>query len=186
MSNTSPTKKEREDYGRDAFAVSSLRTADIEIDRLLECHQGADRDFVLIEAISASILIFYLRPFKGRDPFRLDKSIVPAEFLDLHKGFEDMRDKVIAHRDANLPLASWGGPNDFGFIFDGQTIMPSVYKSLLDPIKAIELKKLIHCLLQILAPRIGSFYQKHLNAPPPPGHYLISIENTPASWFTMV
>ncbi len=178
-----PTKEEREAYARDAFAVSSLRSADVEIDRLMGCYQSNPPDFVLVEALSASVLVFYLRPFKGKPPFRLDKATIPAEFQKLHEDFEVMRDKVIAHRDANLPPATWGGPNDFGFIFDGRTIMPRVYLGILDPVKAVDLKKLIHRLLAILEPGIGSFYQKHLNPPPLPGHYLISMEDAPVAWF---
>lgn len=179
-----PTKEEREAYARDAFAMSSLRSADVEIDRLIECYQRNAPDSVLVEALSASVLVFYLRPFKGRPPFRLDKAIVPAEFQKLHEGLEVVRDKVITHRDANLPPATWGGPDDFGFISEGTTIMPRIYQSILDSANALELKKLIDRLLAILVPRIGSFYQKHLNPPPSPGHYLISIEADPVHWFS--
>jgi len=181
-----PTKEEREAYARDAFAISSFRSAGDGIDRLMGCYQRNSSDFVLVEALSASVLVFYLRPFKGKAPFRLDKAIVPAEFQKLHEGFEVMRDKVIAHRDANLTPAIWGGPNDFGFVLEGTTIMPRIYRSILDSAKAMELKKLIHRLLAVLKPRIGSFYQKHLNPPPSPGHYLISLEAAPVNWFSKV
>lgn len=184
MSATAPTKGEREAYARDAFAVSSFLSADVEIDRLLQCYTRDPVDEVLVEALSASVLVFYLRPFKGKPPFRLDKAIVPVQFEELHSGLEIQRDKVIAHRDANLPPATWVGPNDFGFIFDGKTIMPRIYLGMLDPARAIELKKLIHLLREILEPRIVSFYQKHLVPPPSSGHYLISLKESPANWFS--
>lgn len=184
MSATAPTKEEREDYARDAFAVSSFLSADLEIDRLLECYTKNPVDEVLVEALSASVLVFYLRPFKGKPPFRLEKAIIPAQFEELHNGLEIQRDKVIAHRDANLPTAMWGSPNDFGFIFDGRTMMPRIYLGMLDPARAVELKKLIHHLREFLEPRIGSFYQKHLVPPPSSGHYLISLEESPSSWYS--
>ena len=179
-----PTKEERESYARETFAVSSFLSADSEIDRLLKCFSERPPDQVLLEALSASILVFYLRPFKGRHPFRLDKDIVPPQFKELHKGFEEQRDKVIAHRDANLPNADWGSPNDFGFVFDGKTMMPAVYVGIMAPERAIELKKLIHYFRGLFEPRIGDFYRKYLSPPPSPGHYVISIEESPTAWFS--
>jgi hypothetical protein len=60
------------------------------------------------KAITMAMTIAYSRPFKQRRGVKLGEEVVPVEYLETHRGIIEHRDKVIAHRDLDGPVAEWG------------------------------------------------------------------------------
>ena len=59
-------------------------------------------------ALTAAIVTAYARPFKQRPEVKLIDDVIPTEFRPLHDEAIVQRDKVIAHRDLDGPVATWG------------------------------------------------------------------------------
>jgi hypothetical protein len=182
-----PTLAERLDYARDTFAAHSFRTALRHIEIMLSLKEPS-RD--MLEALSASILTFYFRPFKkSRQPaLLLSRETVPPEYMEVHKNFEIHRDKVYAHRDLDAPDAPWGNVNDVGFVVSegSQSFMPAVYSGVMAASEAKALHGLILKLLGILEPKIGEFFSKHVvTHTPSDGHYVVVLKETSGPWFEL-
>jgi hypothetical protein len=55
--------------------------------------------------LSVAIVTLSARPFKQRKAVRLTEDIVPAESRGTHDDVIEIRDKSIAHRDLDAPVA---------------------------------------------------------------------------------
>src|SRR5207248_8739868 len=77
-----PSKDARLEIWKVTFARSSFIQAKRACDALLNIGPAAPG--VLVSALSTTALVFYARPFKQDPEVKLDKAVVPAEFLEFH------------------------------------------------------------------------------------------------------
>lgn len=105
--------------------------------------------------------------------------MVPPEYSRHHKELETHRDKAVAHRDVNLEDASWGNPNDAGFIKEQDGLTPRTYLSLLTIEHANAMDRAMDAMVRALKREIAWFYQAHVSDDLPEGHYVVSIDENP-------
>jgi hypothetical protein len=103
---TSPSRIERITFWKHAYARSSFIQAGL-FAQLLVQNDPPDGS-VPRQALTYAIVTAYCRPFKQRNEVRLSRDVVPFDFLKLHDETVEMRDKIIAHRDLDGPIADWG------------------------------------------------------------------------------
>jgi hypothetical protein len=101
-----PSKAERISFWQHAYARAAFAQAD-DLSRLL-LHENPPFNSNPRLALTAGIVVAYARPFKQRSLVKLSSDVVPAEHRELHNKTIELRDKVIAHRDLDGPIAEWG------------------------------------------------------------------------------
>src|SRR5437667_9256738 len=101
-----PTKTERVSFWKHSYARSSFIQAREFATLLLRANP------LLLSPLRAAatfgVVTAYARPFKQRREVRLSRDVVPRQYRELHDETIEMRDKIIAHRDINGPIAEWG------------------------------------------------------------------------------
>ncbi|MDD4869750.1 MAG: hypothetical protein PHR77_04255, partial [Kiritimatiellae bacterium] len=104
-----PTQTDRFEFWKFAYARAAFVDAKIFAEELLA--SGSALHSATRKAFSIAIATAYARPFKQRSVVRLSEDIVPAEHRETHDGVIEIRDKVVAHRDVDGPIAE-----DFGLL----------------------------------------------------------------------
>src|SRR5262249_38074239 len=103
---STPNKAERITFWQHAYARASFVEARINCKWLLETDPPPNSNFR--RAVSIAVVTLYSRPFKQRKAVRLSENSVPREFRESHDEIIEIRDKSIAHRDLDAPVAEWG------------------------------------------------------------------------------
>ena len=101
-----PPLEERIAFWKHAYARASFVDARIFLEQILEGQMALT--YPVRKALSIAALVTYCRPFKQREAVRLPGDVIPAKYHDLHDSLIEMRDKVVAHRDLDGPIADWG------------------------------------------------------------------------------
>lgn len=101
-----PSLEERIAFWKHAYARASFVDARIFLEQILESRMSLTHP--VRKAMSIAALVTYCRPFKQRSTVRLPDEIIPVQYNDLHDSLIEMRDKVVAHRDLDGPIADWG------------------------------------------------------------------------------
>jgi hypothetical protein len=101
-----PTQTERISFWQHSYARSSFVEARIQCELLLKTNPPPNSG--LRRALTIAIVTLYSRPFKQRKAVRLSEGVVPSEFRPTHDDIIEIRDKSIAHRDLDGPVADWG------------------------------------------------------------------------------
>lgn len=176
-----PSKSERISFWQHSYARSSFIQARLFIDLLLRINPPMND--TLRGALTIAIVVVYCRPFKQRDPVRLPKSIVPTEYRDAHNSTEDIRDRVIAHRDLDGPVTDWGFVSQLQVIVQSKQLTIPTISSIITDDKARELLPLLDYLIPKMDESVESFVHRYL----PPfasmdGAYVVSLDDNPKQW----
>ena len=177
-----PTQDDRLEFWKFSYARSAFVDAQIFAEELLA--SGAPLHSTMRKAFSIAIATAYSRPFKQRSAVRLPKDIVPAEHRETHDSVIDIRDKVIAHRDVDGPIA-----DDFGLlnqlritIRNGELIVNTISPTMPDD-KAEQVLRLTQCMVKKMDYHINTFVQKLLpSAITSQGTFTLSLEENPSEW----
>lgn len=189
MSKARPTLEELKLYASHTFAISSFISVSRQIAEFLKLKpdQDIEEHRELCEALSTSILTNYFRPFKGRPPFRITEEAIPPEHMPIHRELEVQRDKIYAHRDHNLPDATWGNVNETGIVvgIDG-SIMPKVLIGIMTEQRMKELGRLVEVLDNHYGAKVSAFIRLHVPPGIVPGEYVFNLKDDEEPWLKMV
>lgn len=97
-----------------------------------------------------------------------------------------MRDKVIAHRDLDGPIADWGFLSQLRVEVQGSEALIHTLSPSIEDLRARQLSQLIDVLVPIMEERIQPSLRSYLNPPPADGSYLVSLDENPVDWLRRV
>ena len=133
--------------------------------------------------MSVAIVTLYARPFKQRKVVRLSEDIVPAEFRSTHDDIVEIRDKSIAHRDLDAPVADWGFISQVRVNVQAGELTINTISPILTNEKAHELLRLLDALIAQVAAVPLEFINKYLvRMHASDGSYIVSLDDSPSSW----
>jgi hypothetical protein len=176
-----PTKAERISFWQHSYARASFTEARIECELLLSTNPLPNS--TLRRALSVAIVTLYARPFKQRKVVRLSEDIVPAEFRSTHEDIVEIRDKSIAHRDLDAPVADWGFISQVRVNVQAGELTINTISPMLTNEKAHELLPLLDALIAQVAAVPLEFINKclvHMHASD--GSYIVSLDDSPSPW----
>jgi len=176
-----PSKAERISFWQHAYARASFAQARLECQFLLSTNPPLNS--TLRRALTIAIVMLYSRPFKQRKSVRLSEDIVPAEFRSTHDDIIEIRDKSIAHRDLDAPVADWGFISQLLVNIQSGELTIDTISPLLANEKAHELLPLLDALIGKMAAVSLEFINKHLSQMHAfDGSYVVSLDDSPSSW----
>lgn len=177
-----PDKTIRTEFWKFAYARSSFVDTRIFAEYLLAA--GVDMRYPLRRAYSFAITTTYARPFKQRQPVRLSEDLVPAAHKMTHDGIIEIRDKIVAHRDINGPIAE-----DFGLLNQVQIVLSSgeLQVNTISPIMGDDKVREVVPLAAEMEKKMDYHLHKYLNKLKPhigwhDGRYALSLEDNPEQW----
>ena len=180
-----PTKEERIEFWKHAYARASFVDARIFAEQVLAA--GLPLQHPVRKALSIAVLTTYCRPFKQRPVVRLADTVVPAAFADLHESLIEMRDKVVAHRDLDGPVADWGFVSQLEIAVDEGGLEIRTRSPVVLDAKARELLPLLDVLIGQMDAKVDQFVQQHLAALiRDPGVHVLQIDGDPNAWTTRI
>lgn len=176
-----PSKAERISFWQHAYARSSFVEARLECDFLLSANPPPNSP--LRRALSIAIATLYSRPFKQRKSVRLGDDVVPTEFRRTHDELIEIRDKSIAHRDLDAPVAEWGFISQVRAMIESGRLTVHTLSPILENAKAHELIPLLDALIKKMDAVSLDFINKYLiPMHMSDGSYVVSLEDSPATW----
>jgi hypothetical protein len=179
-----PSRAERVAFWKDAYARSSFIQADQFA--LLLLQMDPPLRSVMRWALTSAIVTAYSRPFKQRKEVRLpENDVVPAEFRKLHDEAIEQRDKVIAHRDLDGPVAAWGFVSQVVVRADAGGINIETLSPIMENDRALAMRLLCTHLVKLMDEHLKPFL-RHLTPPPSPGNYVVGLEEDPTEWLRKV
>jgi hypothetical protein len=178
-----PTKAERIEFWKYSYARSSF----VHADQFARCifRNSPALDRTLRDAINFGIITAYGRPFKQRSEVRLSGDIVSKQHRAVHDDLIEMRDKVVAHRDLDGPVADWGFVSQVQVFSFGNAIEIHTLSPIISGEMAEEVSSLCVILIELMTKKMEPFL-KYLMPPPPKGRHVVSLENDPAEWLQQV
>jgi len=191
MQTTSLDK--RIDFWKYTYARSSFRETISYCKLLLEeqdCLCQSNR-----KALITALTITYSRPFtvaqvaKDKRIIPVAESIIPAEYIQLHREYIEMRDSFLAHKDATKPEIQGNALNHVRIVVNNrqqvrwQTIQPDRMES--------ERLKSTKDLCQILVQKLTVLIQDFIHTEIDPLHldmgtYVLQIETADGKWLKRV
>jgi hypothetical protein len=180
-----PSKAERISFWQHAYARASFTDAHIKCEFLLSTNPPENS--TLRRALSVAIVTLYSRPFKQRRLVRLSEDIVPAEFRTTHNDVIEIRDKSIAHRDLDAPVADWGFISQLRVNIHLGELTINTISPILENEKARELLPLLDALIAKLGVLSLQFINTFLlPMHTPDGSYIVSLDDSPTPWLVPV
>lgn len=176
-----PSQLDRISFWQHAYARSSFVEARLECELLLSTNPPPNS--TLRRALSIAIVTLYSRPFKQRKSVRLSDDIVPPEFRATHDDIIEIRDKSIAHRDLDAPVADWGFISQVRVLIASGGLTVHTISPILANEKAHDLLPLLDALTEKLSVVTLEFIKKYLvHMHASDGSYVVSLDESPASW----
>lgn len=191
MQTTSLDK--RIDFWKYTYARSSFRETisycDLlleEQDRLCQSHR---------KALITALVVTYARPFTAAQVTKdmriipVGGSIIPAEYIRLHREYIEMRNSFLAHKDATKPEIPSGNLNHVRIVVDNrqQVRLQTIQPDKMEPKRLMSTKELCLILVQKLKVLIKDFIQTeidplHLDM----GTYVLQLETAEGEWLERV
>ncbi len=156
---STPSIEERTEFWKHAYARSSFVDAKLFAEMILS--GGFNLNDRIRKSLSVSVLVTYGRPFKQRNRVRISEKIVPASCMATHKDLIVWRDKVIAHRDLDGPVAEWGFVSQLLVSIDSSGFSPLTLSPILSDEKAKETVSLTEHLIREMDTELDAFVRKH-------------------------
>lgn len=181
-----PTQTDRLEFWKFAYARAAFVDVQTFAEELLA--SGAPLRSTMRKAFSIAIATAYSRPFKQRSAVRLPEGIVPAEHRETHESIIEMRDKVIAHRDVDGPIAE-----DFGLLNqlcittrDGMFAVNTISPWMSDD-KTQQVLRLAESMVMKMDYHVNKFGQRLFPCVSnSEGTFTLSLEEDPSEWLTRV
>lgn len=176
-----PTIEERTAFWKFSYARSSFVDANLFAEMILK--GGFEPGSRIRKALSIATAVAYGRPFKQRNRVRLSDDIIPAAYQSTHEDLIVWRDKVIAHRDLDGPVAPWGFVSQLLVSIDSQGFSPLTLSPVISDGKARETMALTQELIQAMDRELDSFVSAHGQAfRREPGLYTVNLEDNHLDW----
>ena len=176
-----PPRSERRTFWKYAYARSSFVETAIFLETFFRERPSFGSEQLKVHTIA--ILTTYARPFKQKEPVRLDQSFVPAGYRTTHDWVIEHRDKSVAHRDLNAATAEWGFVNQLRIVADPAGITIHTLSAFMEDTLAHDLLALVCLLIPIMERELEPFIQTHFNPLPAPGEYTLNLnDDNPSVW----
>ena len=176
-----PNKAERISFWQHAYARASFTDARIQCEFLLG--SNPPENSTLRRALSIAIVTLYSRPFKQRKLVRLSEDVVPVKFRETHDGVIEIRDKSIAHRDLDAPVADWGFISQLRVNLHSGELTINTISPILENEKARQLLPLLDVLIAHMGTLSLEFINKFLlSMHVSDGSYIVSLEDSRSPW----
>lgn len=176
-----PSKADRVSFWQHSYARSSFIQAHLFTELLLRISPPIND--TLRRALTIAIVTAYSRPYKQRKPVRLSDDIVPTEFRGTHDSIIEIRDKSIAHRDLDGPVADWGFISQLRVTLKAGQLTIDTISSIFSDEKARELLPLLDFLIPEMDRLSLAFVNDHLTPlQASDGSYVVSLDETPDQW----
>lgn len=158
--NPAPSTQERINFWKVAYARASFVDARIFTEQILKTNMALDNP--LRKALSIAVLTTYCRPFKQRELIRLPEDIVPPVYRNLHNSMIEQRDKVVAHRDLDGPVADWGFVSQLELSVEGNGMAINTISPTLTNERATEMLPLLNHVIEKMDQSANEFAEKFL------------------------
>ena len=176
-----PTRQERLDFWKHAYARASFADAQVFIREMLK--MGLSIDSPLRKAFSVAFITTYGRPFKQLKEVRTTIDNIPPNFRTLHNEIILWRDKVVAHRDIAAPSDDWGFVNQLEFVVEGPEVAMNTSSIVLSDQKATEIVPLLDALIAALDEKILAFGSEHFeDIVHQSGTHILCLKEGSANW----
>lgn len=176
-----PSKEERIDFWKHAYARASFIDARSFIGKILEL--GLTLQDPTRKALTIAALIAYCRPFKQRSVVRLTTEFVSDEYQELHDSAIEMRDKVVAHRDIDGPVADWGFISQLVITVDRGEVCIGTRSPIMTDDKARDMLPLLDLLITAMEAKAELFFEHHLNDLTP-GNCTLNLDDESPHWIS--
>jgi hypothetical protein len=177
-----PPRHERVEFWKHAYARASFIDAQIFLEELL--NQKPEPFSPSRKLFTIAILTVYARPFKQRPAVRLEDGVVSAEYRQAHNWAIEHRDKVVAHRDLDAGVTTWGFINQLRLVTDEIGFKIYTLSPYMSDEMARDLLALVKMLIRIMDERTEPFIKEWVRTTPrPPGEYVINLkDDVPLNW----
>lgn len=172
-----PSKSERVAFWKHAYAWSSFMHADQTAVMLLQLNPPVRS--LLRQALTCALTVAYAAPFKQRTAVRLlENEVIPPDLRPIHDGLIEHRDKVIAHRDLDGPIAEWGFVSQLVVNADAQGVTIETLIPIVDNESAMDMRRLFSTLIARMSKEMAPFLNDYAVPLPPPGKYLLALDDS--------
>lgn len=139
------------------------------------------------KALTIAAVTAYGRPFKQRGTVRLSEDIIPAEYRETHDSTIEMRDKVIAHRDLDGPVADWGFISQLEIVIGEGALVINTRSPIMTDEIARALLPLLDWLICTMNNAVVPFVETHLvSLASQPGIYVLQLDDHQAGCTTRI
>jgi len=160
------------------------------------CFLGAERlcDRMVKESISReddlfpplvlSIIVLYARPFKQRLPFRFPVTLVPEPLRGCHEYLVVLRDKTMAHIDADSPELEGNVLNKIVMtVLKDGSLYVGMESPTLSPPQLKEVRHLLRIMREKAQYHVNKMWKKHMAKEPiAPGRYEVNLQKANGSF----
>lgn len=163
-------------YARASF-IDAKSSAEMILHGAFEGHGG------MLKALSIATLVTYGRPFKQKSKVKLSEDFVAASHKSTHTDLIVWRDKVIAHRDLDGPVADWGFVSQLLIEIDDQGFSPQTLSPVLSIEKARDTVALADDLIRAMDAEMNQFVQTYgPQFSRTSGLYTMNLEDDASDW----
>ncbi len=180
-----PSREERILFWQHAYARSAFIDADHYVAKILE--GDAPLGSLDRKALTAAFVGAYGRPFKQRKAVRLSEDIIPTEHRDTHNSIIQIRDKIVAHRDLDGPVAEWGFVSELRVDIKAGEMAINTRSPFISDETAQATRPLIAHLISLADRTIDDFVRQYImpGVTPEDASYVVSLEENPEHWLIL-
>lgn len=136
-------------------------------------------------ALCTSVITFYGRPFKQRPKVKLTDNIIPDEFREIHDNLITLRDKTVAHKDLDAPIADFGSINQLIIRYENKRLAVHTVLPLLSETTAKDIIKLTTELIEKMEYHMSKYSKEYFHKSSiPNGRYSLSLDEDDSCWLT--
>jgi hypothetical protein len=166
----------RQEYWKYQLAKQCFLTAESLCDRMIK--ESISREDDLFPPLMLSMIVLYARPFKQRLPFRFPATLVPENLRVCHEYLVMLRDKSIAHADADSPELEGNVLNKIVMtVLEDGRIQSGMEGPTPSPPQLEEIRHLLHIMREKAQYYVSKIWKKHMAKEPiPPGRYEVNLQ----------
>ena len=168
-------------------AWQSFRLARDAHSLVVQALQNPPPDGAILKSAVTTLYIAYARPFKASHGVpSLPESVVPDQYVDLHKLIIGYRDQAIAHKD-KTPTPIPDSVNHVAVVLSSGKcgVCPVIHFPSLAELQGVP--SLCDSLIEWVEERMSVFYHEHMEQLDlPQGNYLVEPNGYPNEWIRQI
>jgi hypothetical protein len=169
-------------FWRASYAHASFQDARIFIEELLKLSLPLQDP--IRKGLSISILTAYARPFKQRPKIKVPEDVLAPGYLPRHRELIKMRDKVVAHRDLDGPIADWGHISQIRFHVENNRMAINTYSPVFTDQAAKDLLPIVDYLIGKMRSEFEQAKEHFQEIIQNNGVYVLEVTDVSKPWFT--
>lgn len=166
----------RQEYWKYQLAKFCFLGAENLCDRMIK--ESISREDDVFYQLMLSTIVLYARPFKQRPPFRFPAMLVPEKLRVCHEYLIMLRDKTVAHTDADSPALEGNLLNKIILtVLENGSIISGIEGPSPSPPQLKEIRDLIHIMRRKALYYVSKIWKKHMAKETiAPGRYEVNLE----------